>query len=565
MLASLHISNYALIDSLDVEFTSGLNIITGETGAGKSIMLGALGVLLGGRAELRMVRHADRKSVIEATFTGIAHNADLKEIIADIEVDWDDEKLILRRELSATSGRTRAFVNDTPVSVNDLQKVAIHLVDIHSQHQNLLLASPAYQLEIIDALAGNAELLASYKDAYNTLKKAVQAFQTAREELKMARAREEFLRHQYQQLKEANLSDPDEIEKLEKEQNLASNQAVIQESVSLATKALSDEENSVYTLLRTAGNSIDHLTSLVNDDPEVGELQRRLESARIEIADIAATLEGYATDSEVNPRRLEQIDDRLGRLYQLLRLHKTETLAQLIDTRNKLSKDLRAIDSGDEDLRQLQSQARNAKTAAEKIAFQITQSRIQTAEKFATELKSRAMPLGMSNLQVKIDIKPQKLGPSGADEIAFLFAFNKNQPLLPVGGTASGGEISRLMLTIKSIIADKIQLPTIVFDEVDTGVSGDVANRMALMMQQIARDIQVIAITHLPQVAAKGDTHFKVYKEDTDSETITSIRCLDHDERVAEVALMLSGDAKEKTAVEAACTLLNLKKDHPND
>ncbi len=550
MIESLHISNYALIDRMDIKFHPGLNIITGETGAGKSIMLGAMSLLLGGRADTKAMRDPAMKSVVEASFTIDGYQG-LEAVCRENDIDWDPDRAILRREITS-AGRSRAFVNDTPVTIAALRSVALLLIDIHSQHQNLLLASPPYQLRVLDSLAGNEERLARFSDAYNNYRQAVRHFQQARKAVARTRDEEEYLRYQFRQLADAKLIE-DEQEELERERELLVNMADIKASLSVVVNALSEGEANVDSLLKDAADNAADLSDLLEDADSLAE---RLRTIRVEARDIAETFGEYDRQLNSDPMRLDAVEERLNELYDLQRRHKVGSVKELIALRDMLDSRLRSFDNSNTDLRDLELAAKRAKRVALDIAREISAVRHAEAEKFAGMLRERAVPLGMKNLRVEIQVRDAELTSTGVDQVEFLFAFNKNQEPLPVGNTASGGEISRLMLSIKSIVADKMRLPSLVFDEVDTGVSGDVANRMGMMMRHIAENIQVIAITHLPQVAAKGKAHYKVYKEDTEHATVTRVAELTPDERVRELAVMLSGSAVDSAALANARSLL---------
>ncbi len=551
MIQTLHISNYALIDSIDITLHPGLNILTGETGAGKSIILGALSLLLGGRCDTKAVRNHEEKSVIEATFSAAGYPA-LQEFCQTNELDWDADTVILRREI-APNGRSRAFVNDCPVNLSQLQTAALHLIDIHSQHQNLLLASPPYQLRVIDSLAGNGERLEAFTTAYNNYRHAVRKFKQERKSVEQAKDDEEFLRFQYKRLKDANLA-KGELDELEHERELLVNMADVKTSLATVTGNLSEGDENIDQLLRQTIDESERLGDLLED---ADTLTERLRTLRVELLDIAETFSEYDRELTGDPERLDEVEERLNLLYDLMRRHKVETVDELISIRDDMKTRLQSIDLGDENLQALELAAKRAKKEALEIAAVISQSRHEEAERFAKILKDRALPLGMKNLQCEITVRDTELSSTGIDHVEFLFAFNKNQPLLPVGNTASGGEISRLMLSIKSIVADKMQLPSIIFDEVDTGVSGDVADKMGEMMRQIAANIQVIAITHLPQVASKGHSHYKVFKEDTEQATVTRIKELGTEERVKELAVMLSGSSVNDAALANARSLLS--------
>ncbi len=554
MLETLHISNYALIDNVDIEFHPGFNIITGETGAGKSIMLGALSLLLGGRADTKAVRNPERKSVIEASFA-IASHPFLKQHCIENDIEWMDEHCILRREI-APNGRSRAFINDSPVSLSQLEGVAIQLIDIHSQHQNLLLASADYQLHIIDALASNGDLLQEYTDKYSAYRKALKKYHEIRRALEQNRDDEDFLRFQLNQLEEANLNAGEQTD-LEQERSKLANMSEIKENLYKALNALQYGETNILDLIGDTSEGIEALGAILDDADSLSE---RLETARIELQDIAESLSAYDRELSADPLELEHIEERLNELYSLQQKHKVDSVEDLITLRNTLRQRLSTLDNGAELLSDLESEAKKARMAALGTAKVISARRTKEAELFASELKERAIPLGMKNLCCEIAVtRTSDLTETGIDKVKFLFAFNKNQELLPVGKTASGGEISRLMLSIKTIIASKMHLPSIIFDEIDTGVSGDVANKMGEMMQSISQSIQVMAITHLPQVAAKGVSHFKVFKQDDEYATHTHISELTPEQRIDEIALMLSGASNNEAARTNAISLLNYK------
>lgn len=552
MLKSLHISNYALIDIVDINFHHGFNIITGETGAGKSIMLGALSLILGGRADLKAVRDSGKKSVIEASFE-VSRYPKLKEYCLDNDIEWDDSLCILRREI-APAGRSRAFINDSPVTLDLLSHVAMQLVDIHSQHQNQLLTSGDFQLRIIDNLAGNSELLSEYTRRYGVYRNALKRLHDTRKLLEQNRNDEDFTRFQLEQLDELGLTDGEQ-EQLEHDRDILSNITDIKTTLGSALDALSEGTHNALASLAETSDYCEELSQYLEDSDNISE---RLETVRIELRDIAETLTAYDQEFQADPDELEAIESRLNTIYSLQQKHRVSTVAELIALREELREKLDRLENSSFTIEELEKEARRAKNAAKQLALELSQRRSEEAARFEEILRETAMPLGMKNLRTQVKVTQGELTPIGIDKVEFLFAFNKNQPLMPVGGTASGGEISRLMLSIKAIIATKMQLPSIIFDEVDTGVSGDVANRMGSMMQDISRNIQVITITHLPQVAAKGNAHFKVYKEDDDDATHTRIRELKGDERVDELAVMLSGSTVDEAARANARSLLNM-------
>lgn len=550
MIESLTISNYALISSISIDFDPKFNIITGETGAGKSIIIGALSLILGGRADMATIRDKSKKTVVEAIFN-IENLPLIASIIASYNIDSFGSRCILRREIS-NKGGSRAFINDTPVNLAQLRSVALQLIDIHSQHQNLLLATPEYQLSIIDALAANSELLDEYSVAYNEYRRTLSDYKSVRLTIEKSRNDADFLAYQLEQLNELDLV-PGEQAQLESERAILANAAQITERLDAVTTSL-DGEVPVTASISTA---IDRLADLSEIYPDSDDLISRLQTAKIELQDIADTINGYRNELDVDPKRLIDIENRLSSIYSLQTKYHVDTDTALIELRDKLALQLDLLNDSDTTLAKLEEDARHAKKAAVTIARRISERRAETARDFADTLRQRAIPLGMQNIQCEISVTPTKLMPTGMDNVEFLFAFNKNQSLRPIGNTASGGETSRLILAVKSIIAEKIHMPTIIFDEVDTGVSGDIAVRMGQLMAEIASSTQVITITHLPQVAAMGDTHFKVYKLDTDTATETNISRLDRDSRITEIAIMLSGNGDDITARAAAESLLN--------
>jgi DNA repair protein RecN (Recombination protein N) len=550
MITSLHISNYALISSIDIEFSKSLNIITGETGAGKSIMLGALALILGGRADFKAVRDSSKKTVVEAV-VDISNHQYVNEKLAENDVDVMDNQCILRRELTPKGG-SRAFINDTPVTLQLLKEIALQLIDIHSQHQNMMLADNEYQLSIIDSLAQNDELLKQYGVAYRNYRSALKEYTQTRDMINRNQAEAEYLSFQYEQLEELNIQ-PGEQEQLEHDRAIMANISQIKGHISRALDQLAGMQPITASISRAA-DEMQHLSEIFED---AADLADRLHAAKIEIQDITDSITQYDSSLSANPAELDAIEQRLSDIYSLETKHHVDSDAQLIALRDQLKNQLETINNGEETLAALEDKAKKAKKAAVLIAREISAKRIQTAAQFAVQLKERAMPLGMSNIRCEIAMTTGKLSPTGIDSIEFMFAFNKNQPLMPIGKTASGGEISRVILAIKSIVVECMHLPTIIFDEVDTGVSGDIANKMAELMDMISKRTQVITITHLPQVAAHGSTHFKVYKHDDDNSTLTNIHLLNKQEREAELALMLSGSTTNESALATARTLIN--------
>lgn len=551
MLNSLHISNYALIDNIDIRFHAGLNIITGETGGGKSIILGALSLLLGERADLRSIGNSERKSVIEAEFD-IKDNVGLRNYCRENDIEADDDVMIMRREISPT-GRSRSFINDTPVRLEDMKEVGLRLVDIHSQHQNQLLSSPDFQLKIIDSLADNGKSLNEFSELYSSYKTALHKLKATKSAIAKDRENADFMQFQLQRLDELDLQ-PGEADTLEAEREQIAEAADARERFNEVLMALSAGETNALSLLSDATCALENILVHLPGEAEVKE---RLDNMMTELADIADTVEEAASAFPADlSSELEAIERRLRRIEDVKDRQGVSSADELIQVRTRLQSRLQRLEDSENILKELEQEARKAKKLAVEQAARITAARKRAAEEFATVLRETAMPLGMKNLVCEIAVEPSDMSATGADNIEFRFAFNKNQVPVAVGSVASGGEISRMMLSIKSIIAHRMSLPTIIFDEVDTGVSGDVADRMGRMMRDIGENIQVITITHLPQVAAKGEHHFKVFKHDTDTSTVTHIKELSRAERTDELALMLSGDSTNPASRAAAEELL---------
>lgn len=551
MLNSLHISNYALIDNIDIRFHAGLNIITGETGGGKSIILGALSLLLGERADLRSIGNSERKSVIEAEFD-IKDNVGLRNYCRENDIEADDDVMIMRREISPT-GRSRSFINDTPVRLEDMKEVGLRLVDIHSQHQNQLLSSPDFQLRIIDSLADNGKSLNEFSELYSSYKTALHKLKATKSAIAKDRENADFMQFQLQRLDELDLQ-PGEADTLETEREQIAEAADARERFNEVLMALSAGETNALSLLSDATGALENILVHL---PVEAEVKERLDNMMTELTDIADTVEEAASafPSDLSSD-LEAIERRLRRIEDVKDRQGVSSADELIQVRTRLQSRLQRLEDSENILKELEQEARKAKKLAVEQAARITAARKRAAEEFAAVLRETAMPLGMKNLVCEIAVEPSDMSATGADNVEFRFAFNKNQVPVAVGSVASGGEISRMMLSIKSIIAHRMSLPTVIFDEVDTGVSGDVADRMGRMMRDIGENIQVITITHLPQVAAKGEHHFKVFKHDTDTSTVTHIKELSRAERTDELALMLSGDSTNPASRAAAEELL---------
>lgn len=548
MIKTLKISNYALIDELSIEFGEGLSIITGETGAGKSIILGALSLLLGERADVKSISRKDVKTVVEATIA--VGDYQLKPFFEENDIDYDNE-CIVRREITP-AGRSRAFINDTPVSLQTLKQLATRLVDIHSQHSNMLLSESRFQLSTLDELGKNGKLLSAYAESYNHFTSLAKQLEIQTQEMQRARAEEDYLRFQYTQLEELRLQ-PDEDVELEREQSMLSNVAELKEGVSQAESVLTSAEDSVCDQLRLV---VQRLSGSTDKLQELQELSQRIESAAIELKDVSRSLFDIEEKLVDDPQRLEQVENRLNDIFAIERKHNVTSVNQLLELQHRFETQLELIDNSDESLRKLTQQVEESRQVMLSHAQALSISRKQAASHFVKDLLPLAKTLGMNHLQFEITFTETQPGNSGIDHVEYCFAFNKNQPLMPIKDTASGGEISRLMLCVKWLLAQSVNLPTIIFDEIDTGVSGDMASRIGTMMQEISNHIQVISITHLPQVVACATTHYLVYKTDDQQSTATHMERLDSQAHIYEVARMLSGKDVDQAAIENAKSLI---------
>lgn len=558
MLRQLSIHNYALIDNLDIELADGLTILTGETGAGKSVMMGAISLLTGERADSKVLAGREGKAVVEGTFANVSE--DLKETFDANDLDWNDATVIVRREISA-NGRSRAFVNDTPVTLPLLAEIAGGMVDIHSQHASRLLSQPDYQLKIIDSIAGNDELIAAYKEDFSHFVTLHSRIKRLRESMEKNRENAELRAFQFEQLSRLNPR-KGELAEVEKLYDLLSDADDIRGRLTEASNAISQAEVSALSLLDDAAARLQGL-DLTLFEPEGADASQsileRIGNLHIEIKDIGDTLAHIASGIESDPVRLAKTDARLKDLYDAVKRFKVKDFDQLVELYSSLKNEKAVGGENLELLNRLEAEAKCIGDRLRKNADAISRTRVDAAARFEKILTADASGLGLRNLQVEIKITRGKLTRSGRDSVEFLCSFNKNQPLMPLSQTASGGEMSRLALCIKAVIADNLKLPTVIFDEIDTGVSGDIADRMGSMMAEIAAGMQVLAITHLPQVAVKGDSHLLVYKEDNKERTVSNVRRLSKDERVQEIARMLSGKEINKAALANARTLLNNK------
>lgn len=551
MLKKLSISNYALIEHIEIDLKDGLSIITGETGAGKSIVIGALSLILGQRADTKVVRDSLKKTVVEATFD-ISHYQ-LQEFFVQNDLDYFPSECIVRREISP-SGRTRSFVNDIPVTLSLLAELSVRLIDIHSQHSNALLLTPSYQLSVIDNLAGNKAETEAYQAAYRQLLAMRREYESLVERISKKRQDEEYFRFQAEQLSSAHL-EVGEQERLEREKTVLENLTLLRESLGETCQLLNDGDGSVVDLLSQAEHRISSLGKMYDGAKELSD---RLGSILIEAKDIYDTVSRNLHNLGDDTSGLEEIDERLSLLYSLQQKFRVDSVEELLTLLADYQRSLAEIDNSEEDLHALSEQVAKMDLEVGRLAQQLTETRKQTSSAFMRSLKNSASYLGLKNFAGEIVFEKAGFGPTGQDKIHFMVSFNVNQKPLLIEESASGGELSRLMLCIKSIIAEKMQLPTIIFDEIDTGVSGEVANKIGQLMKKISKDIQVITITHLPQVAALGSCHYKVYKQDSSTETITRMKELDLDGRVKELAGMLSGAAIDEAAIENAKSLMKL-------
>lgn len=553
MLTSLYICNYALISELKIDFDKGFSVITGETGAGKSIILGALSLILGQRAETKFVKKDTEKCVIEAEFD-ISNYKKLKYFFENNDIDDTGKSCIIRREL-ISSGKSRAFVNDTPVSLTVLRDLSIQLIDIHSQFDNLMLSNDGYQLEVVDVVANNNDLLKQYAAEYNDWQELLVELKKLEKMAEKSAMELDFIQFQFTQLNDAKL-DENEQELLESEQETLVHAEEIKAELTNATMLL-DEENSVLPLLKEVIAGVTKVKNYISGSDAWIE---RLQSCYIDIKDIKSELGTFADKVEFNPSRLEWIETRLSELYTLQKKYKVNSVAELIEIRNEFEKQLLKIESFDEEIEKSKSMIALAAENLKQTAKQLTQSRKKAVQPIEKYMVSQLLKLGIVNAQFKVDMRQvSDFLPNGMDEISFLFSANKNREVQPVQMVASGGEMSRLMLSIKSLIANKTDLPSIIFDEIDTGVSGEIAHRVGEIMQTMSKEMQVITITHLPQIAAKSAHHYRVFKDDSGEQSQTRIVKLSNEERATEIAQMLSGKNITQAALQNARELLGQK------
>ena len=552
MLQSIHIQNYALIESLDIDFHSGFSVITGETGAGKSIILGAIGLLVGQRADSKAIKTGASKCVVEAHFNISTYQ--LEDFFNENDLEYDGEECILRREVHA-SGKSRAFINDTPASLVQMKALGEKLIDVHSQHQNLLLNHEDFQLNVLDILANSREALQTYKSLYNSYKQTARELNTLIEEAEKNRQDEEYIRFQVQQLEDAHLQ-AGEQEELEQELEMLTHAEDIKSSLFKVNQLMDEGEMNLVSLSKEA---MQVLQSISRVYAPASEWSNRLESCYLELKDMAHEIAYASDDIEFNPTRLDYVNERLNLIYTLQQKHQLSSVEELLELAEKLNEKLDAITSSDDHIQELTQKKDLLYQQVLSQAEVLTRMRTEASKEIEAQMQAYLIPLGMPNVRFAVELSPRKEpDASGMDNVLFLFSANKNGTLQQVASIASGGEIARVMLSLKAMIAGAVKLPTIIFDEIDTGVSGSIAEKMALIMQEMGQaDRQVISITHLPQIAARGAHHYKVYKEDTEVGTNSHIRILNEEERINEIAHMLSGATLTEAALNNAKALLN--------
>ena len=549
MLQALLIQNYALIDNLQIGFNSGFSTITGETGAGKSILMGALSLILGQRADLSLLKNKEKKCVVEGTF--FIKNYNLERFFDEHNLDYS-ETLILRREI-AVNGNSRSFVNDTPVNLNTIKELGLKLVDIHSQHENLLLSNGNFQLSVLDALAGNKEVVSNYKKHFETFVSENKRLRDLQEKSNKNLSDNDYFQFQLKQLEEANLQD-DEVNELEKEKELLSNFEEILENFTIATRLLSEDENPILTKLKELRQTLENLAK---NYPDAIDWKTRVENNIIDFKDIASEIESTSSRIEANPDRLNIVFERLDAIYSLQQKHRVNTISELIDIREDFRNKVQLTESLVEEINQVKENLKKQSAVLDKQANQISEKR----KKAIKELEKKVVPmlkdLGILNADFKVELSVSTdFTSTGKDVVKFMFSANKKVETMEISKVASGGELSRLMLTIKSLVANSNDVPSIIFDEIDAGVSGEIAHCMSEIMQKMAQKLQVISITHLPQIASRGTNHYLVYKDHSGDSSQTHIRLLNKNERIAEIAKMLSGKVVSEAALENARNLL---------
>lgn len=555
MLKKLDIRNFTLIDHLEMALYPGFSVITGETGAGKSIVIGAIGLLLGNRADAKQVKRGCDKCIIEATFDlSIYHSDVLKDFFEDNDLDYEPEECLLRREVNA-NGKSRAFINDTPVTLALMRELGEQLIDVHSQHQNLLLSKEDFQLNVVDIIARDRQQLADYRAAFAEYRSAQRRLEELREQIATSRDNEDFLRFQQKELSEANLASGEQ-EQLEQEAELMSHAEDIKRALHEADYGLSGDDTGIVNLTRSIATQ---LRSVADVYPEAQELAERLESCFVELKDISQEIASKVDDVEYDPQRFNLITQRLDTIYTLQQKFHVQTVDELLDRLNAINAQLDNIDNSDEELQELERSVEKLHAVCVEKAVVLTDMRRKSATVVEQELSKLLVPLGIPKVRFKVDVSPADLSTNGADKVMFLFSANSSTDMQPVSQVASGGEIARVMLSLKAMISKAIGLPTIIFDEIDTGVSGRVAEQMAHIMRDMGKaNRQVLCITHLPQIAAAGSTHYKVAKQETEQGTVSTMTQLSDEQRITEIAQMLSGSDVSQAAVDNAKSLLAL-------
>ena len=555
MLKKLDIRNFTLIDHLEMALYPGFSVITGETGAGKSIVIGAIGLLLGNRADAKQVKRGCDKCIIEATFDlSIYHSDVLKDFFEDNDLDYEPEECLLRREVNA-NGKSRAFINDTPVTLALMRELGEQLIDVHSQHQNLLLSKEDFQLNVVDIIARDRQQLADYRVAFAEYRSAQRRLEELREQIATSRDNEDFLRFQQKELSEANLASGEQ-EQPEQEAELMSHAEDIKRALHEADYGLSCDDTGIVNLTRSIAAQ---LRSVADVYPEAQELAERLESCFVELKDISQEIASKVDDVEYDPQRFNLITQRLDTIYTLQQKFHVQTVDELLDRLNGINAQLDNIDNSDEELQELERSVEKLHAVCVEKAVVLTDMRRKSATVVEQELSKLLVPLGIPKVRFKVEVSPADLSTNGADKVMFLFSANSSTDMQPVSQVASGGEIARVMLSLKAMISKAIGLPTIIFDEIDTGVSGRVAEQMAHIMRDMGKaNRQVICITHLPQIAAAGSTHYKVAKQETEQGTVSTMTQLSDEQRITEIAQMLSGSDVSQAAVDNAKSLLAL-------
>lgn len=555
MLKKLDIRNFTLIDHLEMALYPGFSVITGETGAGKSIVIGAIGLLLGNRADAKQVKRGCEKCIIEATFDlSIYHSDVLKDFFEDNDLDYEPEECLLRREVNA-NGKSRAFINDTPVTLALMRELGEQLIDVHSQHQNLLLSKEDFQLNVVDIIARDRQQLADYRAAFAEYRSAQRRLDELREQIATSRDNEDFLRFQQKELSEANLASGEQ-EQLEQEAELMSHAEDIKRALHEADYGLSGDDTGIVNLTRSIAAQ---LRSVADVYPEAQELAERLESCFVELKDISQEIASKVDDVEYDPQRFNLITQRLDTIYTLQQKFHVQNVDELLDRLNGINAQLDNIDNSDEELQELERSVEKLHTVCVEKAVVLTDMRRKSATVVEQELSKLLVPLGIPKVRFKVEVSPADLSTNGADKVMFLFSANSSTDMQPVSQVASGGEIARVMLSLKAMISKAIGLPTIIFDEIDTGVSGRVAEQMAHIMRDMGKaNRQVLCITHLPQIAAAGSTHYKVAKQETEQGTVSTMTQLSDEQRITEIAQMLSGSDVSQAAVDNAKSLLAL-------